>query len=355
MADKTRDNRGNSIRRRDALKLLGGAGTLAVTGGAATGLVAGFPVPAVAKGEPVTVKVITVQQKTQEPYKVIERWCKALEDRSGGEVKTELYGSEAVPGGERDALEGVRALGIYDVCHLTTGILSTVQPKYGLTDLPFIFRDRDQAFKVVDGEIGHKLDQALIDGAGLKPLMRTYSLFRHTHLRNKQIHTVSDFDGVKIRSIQADIPIRMFQLLGANPTPMSATEVYTAIQTGVIDGWETPLDAHLAWKTYEVAPHTSLTGHQYVDVVLCAKNDFYQNLPSEIQTLFVSAANDLVDDHRQRMADVDKAAAAKLKELDCTVEPVDDKKPFQEAVSPIYEEVGRKVGILDMINQIRSM
>ena len=79
----------------------------------------------------------------------------------------------------------------------------------------------------------------------------------------------------------------MFKALGANPVPMAAPEVYTAIQTGVIDGWETPLDADIAWKTMEVAKFTSLTGHQYADVVLCISDKVFQGFPKNIQTLVV--------------------------------------------------------------------
>ena len=99
--------------------------------------------------------------------------------------------------------------------------------------------------------------------------MHTYDVMRQVNLANQPITQVADFKGVKIRTIQADVPIRAFRALGANPVPMAATEVYTAIQTGVIDGWESPLDALVAWKDYEVAKYVSLTSHQYADVVLC--------------------------------------------------------------------------------------
>ncbi|GIK82676.1 MAG: ABC transporter substrate-binding protein [Alphaproteobacteria bacterium] len=303
----------------------------------------------------VTIRVATVQQRTQESFLILSRWGEEVAKRSSGEIEVVVSGSEAVTGGERDALEGVRALGVYDACSITTSMLSSVEPRYGLPDLPFIFKDRETAFKVHDGEIGKKLDAMLIETAGLRPLMHTYGLMRHVHLRSKPIKTVADFAGVKIRSIQADIPLKMFAALGANAVPMSATEVYTAIQTGVIDGWETPLDAAVAWKTYEVAKNTSLTGHQYADVVLSISDAFFRNLSDAHQAILVDTAKDLVTDHRQRMTAVDEKAVEDLKGFGVTITEVADKAPFQEAVKSIYEEVGNRLGILDLINEVRAI
>ena len=333
--------------RRGVLKLFGSAGAAVLA--ASAGI---LPARSQAK---TTVRVATVQQKTQESFIILQRWGDEVKKRSNGAVEVIVTGSEALTGGERDALEGVRALGVYDACSITTSLLSSVEPRYGLPDLPFIFKDRETAFKVHDGKIGQALDDMLLKTAGLRPLMHTYGLMRHTHLRTKAIRQLSDFSGVKIRAIQADIPLRMFKALGANAVPMAATEVYTAIQTGVIDGWETPLDANIAWKTSEVAKFTSLTGHQYADVVLCISDRFLQGLPKNVQALLVDSANDLVVDHRRRMTDIDAAAAATLRSAGVTITEVNDKKPFQNAVASIYEEVGRRLNILDLINQVRSM
>jgi tripartite ATP-independent transporter DctP family solute receptor len=336
-----------SVGRRDFVKLVGAAGATVLAG-------AGGIRPARAQAK-TTVRVATIQQKSQESFLVLTRWGDEVKKRSNGAVEVTVTGAEALPGGERDALEGVRALGVYDACSITTSLLSTVEPRYGLPDLPFIFKDRETAFKVHDGKIGKALDEMLLKTAGLRPLMHTYGLMRHTHLRSKAIKQVSDFAGVKIRTIQADIPLRMFKALGANPVPMAAPEVYTAIQTGVIDGWETPLDADIAWKTMEVAKFTSLTGHQYADVVLCISDRFFQGLPKNVQALLVDTANDLVGDHRKRMTAVDTDAAEKLKAAGVTITDITDKKPFQNAVEPIYSEVGKRLNILDMIQEVRSM
>jgi len=337
------------VGRRDTLKLLGG-GALLMGGG----LAASFPRPAIAQGSKIPVRLVTVQPKTQESHQVIQRWCDAVNERANGAVEAVLHGPEAVPGGERDALEGVTALGVFDGCHITTGLLSTVEPKYGLTDLPFIFHDQEHAYSVVDGDIGKQLDAALLKAAGLRAMMRTYSAFRHTHLADKAIKTVDDFKGVKIRSIQSKIAIRMFQLLGANPVPMAAPEVYTAIQTGVIDGWETPLDAAIGWKTYEVTKQVSLTGHQYVDVVLCLNDGFFQGLPKEVQGLMTAVSAELLPDHRARMDKVMVDAAEALKGFGVTINEIPDKKPFQEAVAPIYDEFGSQTGLSEQIASIRA-
>ncbi|WP_173933917.1 TRAP transporter substrate-binding protein [Chelativorans sp. Marseille-P2723] len=336
------------MERRDVLKLFGAAG-------AATLVNSGMSKPTKAQGGKVTIRVATVQQNTQEPYLVLRRWGDEVEARSGGDITVLVSGTEAVTGGERDALEGVRALGVYDACSITSSLLSTVEPRYGISDLPFIFKDRETAFKYHDGEIGAKLDAMLLQTSGLRPLMHTYSLMRHTHLRSTSIRSLADFEGLKIRSVQADIPLRMFAALGANAVPMAATEVYTSIQTGAIDGWECPLDAALAWKTYEVAKHTSLTGHQYADVVLCISEAFFQKLSDEHQAILVDTANDLLADHRERMGALDKAAIAELEGHGATVTEIDDKAPFQEAVASIYEDLGSRLGILDIIEEVRAL
>lgn len=334
--------------RRDALKLIGGSAV------ALGGLAHAFPRPAIAQGAKIPVRLVTVQPNSQESHHVIQRWCDALNERSGGAVEATLSGPEAAPGGERDALEGVRALGVFDGCHITTSLLSTVEPRYGLTDLPFIFRDHAHAFSTVDGEIGKQLDEALLQNAGLRAMMRTYSAFRHTHLADKVIRTAADFQGVKIRSIQSHTAISMFRLLGANPVPLAAPEVYTSIQTGVIDGWETPLDAAIGWKTYEVTKQVSLTGHQYVDVVLCLSDSFYQGLPGEIQDLMAEVTAEILPDHRARMEEATTDAATALEGFGVTITQIDDKSSFQEAVAPIYEEFGNANGLGEQIAAIRG-
>jgi tripartite ATP-independent transporter DctP family solute receptor len=332
--------------RRHALKTIGAAGAFA------------FGIGGIGRARAqakTTLRVATVQPKTQESFQVVARWAEEVKKRTNGAVEVNVSGPEALPGGERDALEGVRALGVYDGCSITTAILSTVEPRYGLPDLPFIFRDRDAAFKMHDGKIGETLDDMLVKTAGLRPLMHTYGLMRHTHLKAKPITKVSDFAGVKIRTIQADIPLRMFKMLGANPVPMAAPEVYTAIQTGVIDGWETPLDAAIAWKTFEVAKVTSLTGHQYADVVMCISDRVFQGLPKDVQAVLVSTGKDVMMDHRKRMTEIDAGAVNALKAAGVTVVDVPDKKPFQDAVAPIYDEVGKRLNIADLISQTRAL
>ena len=115
------------------------------------------------------------------------------------------------------------------------------------------------------------------------------------------------------------------------------------------------LDAHIAWKTHEVAKFTSLTGHQYADVVLCLSDTFFQRLPKDVLALLVETANDLVSDHRRRMTDIDTAASGALKAAGVMVTDVSDKMPFQNAVASIYEDIGKRLNILDMINEVRSM
>mgnify|MGYP001627896965 CR=1 FL=1 len=333
--------------RRGAMKLLGG--------GTAVGVLSGLAVPALAKSETFELNLATVQRDSQEPYHVVQRWLAALEEQSDGAIKTRMYGGEALPGGERDALEGVRSLGVYNACQLTAAMYSTVEPKFGLTNLPFIFKDRETAFKVLDGDIGQNLDQALISTAGLRPVMRTYGLMRHVFLRDKEIQTAADFSGVKLRTVQAPIPIQAFKLMGANPVPMAAPEVYTAIQTGVVDGWEVPLDAAVAWKTPEVANHCSLTGHEFSDVVVSVSEKFYGSLPAELQTLVTETAAAMMPEHREKMGAVDEMAISELENMGMAVHEVADKSSFQSAVEPIYADFASKNGMEDAIAKIASM
>jgi TRAP-type C4-dicarboxylate transport system substrate-binding protein len=189
----------------------------------------------------------------------------------------------------------------------------------------------------------------------MRPIMPTYGLLRSANLRAKAVNELADFKGVKIRTIQADIPLRTFQLLGANPVPMASTQVYTALQTGVLDAWEAPVDAMVALKMNEVAKFVSLTGHQYVNVVLVMNNDFFQKAPKDVQALFVSTAKSLLAEHRKLMSEAEQQALKTLQTGGVQINEIANKKPFQDAVSPIYEDVGKKYGYFDLITQVRSM
>jgi tripartite ATP-independent transporter DctP family solute receptor len=346
MDSKRKTTTGHGIGRRRFLKTVGaGAGAV---------LFAPAIRRAHAQSGQVTIRLQSTQQRSQEAYLAVARWRDEIEKRSKGKVKVQEFPLEAAPGGEKDALEGVRTLRVYDVVHLTTAILSTIEPRYGIGNLPFIFRDRPHAFKVMDGPIGQELDGMLVKTAGLRPLMRTYDLFRDVNLRSKAINTVGDFKGVKIRTIQSEIPLRTFQLLGANPVPMAFTEVYTAIQTGVLDGWEAPLDAIVALKMLEVTKYVSMTNHQFADVVLVMDETFHKGLPRDVQDVLAEVSHELLADHRNRMTAVLDKAKQDLVNARLVINEIDNKTPFQEAVAPIYRDFGQKYGVGDIIQRIRS-
>jgi len=270
-----------------------------------------------------------------------------VEKNTKGEITVALF-TDAKLGDERTLLERMK-MGIVDSAIITTGPIINFVPSYGVIDLPFLFRDPDHAYKVLDGSIGQKL-LADVESQGWKGLAFGERGFRNLTNSKRAVKSPEDIKGLKIRVMQNPVYVDSFKALGANAVPMAWTEVLTALQQGTVDGQENPLNVIMAFKLYDIQKHLSITRHAYAPAAILMSMATWKKLNSAQQGIVKKAAQDAADFER---AWDNKMESEWLKDLEAKGMTVSkpDLKPFLAAVKPVYEQYTPKYGknLLDSI------
>ena len=266
---------------------------------------------------------------------------------SGNKIKIDVYPSTQL-GNERDMVEGLQ-LGTIDLVVTSTGPLGGFVPKMFVVDLPFLFRDREHAYKVLDGPIGRELLDAFA-AKGIKGLAFWENGFRQITNNVRPIEKPEDLKGIKIRTMENKVHLAAFRAFGASPTPMAWSEVYTALQQKTIDGQENPIAIIYHQKIYEVQKYLALTGHFYSPTPLLMSLKVFNSLPRDLQKIMLDAALECATYERNLLRDSEAKQLAEIKAKGILV-TTPNKKAFQEAASPVYKEFRDQFG-KEMIDKI---
>ncbi|GAA0316504.1 DctP family TRAP transporter solute-binding subunit [Bacillus carboniphilus] len=283
------------------------------------------------------------------PYNLAaEKFKEVLEANAPQDVKVEIFHSSQL-GSERDLTEGLQ-LGTVDIA-IAPGTIGGFEPKMGVLDLPYIFRDREHAYKVLDGEIGKELAENL-PNSDLRLLSYWENGFRNVTNSSKPIVTPEDLKGIKIRVPENGIYVDTFKAWGANVTSMAFGELYTALQQKTVDGQENPLAIIATNKFSEAQEFLSLTGHFYGPAQVLISESTWQELSPEMQEAVQKAADQARDYERQLLADNDAEYLEQLKSEGMKVNEV-DVEAFQKASEPIWEMYEDEFG--DIIEKIQNV
>jgi TRAP-type transport system periplasmic protein len=234
---------------------------------------------------PVTMKVAYATGTNWYHHQGAEAFKQALESSTAGQISVELYPTGQL-GGEAQILEGLK-VGTIEAYIGTCGAVSNFVPELGLVDLPYIWRDSQQAFRILDGPIGAKLAQAA-PAKGFT-LLGYWPAGRRDIYGNVQIERLEDFRGIKIRTLQTPVFLATFKAFGALPTPLAWPETYSALQQGVIDAAETALPAMLDASQQEVVKYVSLTGHALTIATLTVATRWYSGLEPGLRSAIADA------------------------------------------------------------------
>ena len=212
--------------------------------------------------------------------------------------------------------------------------------------LPFIFPNEQVAHKVLDGEAG-KMVLAKLDKLQIVGLAISEGGFRHMINNVRPVNTPEDTKGIKFRVMTTPIYIALFQSLGSNAVPLPWGEVFTAMQQKVVDGLEIPLSVIYANKFYEVAKYLSLTNHTYSPLILMCSEQRWKKFSSEEKEIFKRSAYEATVYARNEAKGINEDILKTLKAAGMVINDVSNKKPFQDAVRPMYkqfeEEIGKEV------------
>lgn len=269
---------------------------------------------------------------------------------SGGELVVDVvYGGQL--GQEPETIEQAQA-GIIDMTRVNSVVAANVSPSMGVFTLPYIFADWDHKYRVLDGEVGDQVEQDLRQ-VGLIGLgyMDAGSRSFYT-VEGKPVTKLEDLEGLKIRVQPAPISIRMVELLGAVPTPMNYGEVYSALQTGVIDGAENDYVSYQTSAHFEVAPNYVEDAHLSPPALLLMNKARFESLAPELQEALTKAAREAVLYERDIMREANEHARKTVEEGGATIVEIDN-APFQAAVMPIYDEFSDLKPLIEKINQAK--
>lgn len=272
----------------------------------------------------------------------LERFADLVAEKTDGRVEIQVFPADQL-GGQRQEVEGLM-VGTHDMVLVSSMVISNFNEDIGVFDMPFIFSDRDHAYRVLDGEIGDEV-AAELEEIGLKVLAYWENGFRYITNGVRPIEKPEDLQGLKIRVPESPVYLDTFTTLGAAATPMAFGEVFSALQLGVVDGQENPAGHVIHNAFYEVQDYISLTGHFYTAQPLLISTTLYDSLPADIQQAISEAALEARDYERQLSMDNEAEYLEQIAEHGMTILEVDI-PAFQAAVQPVYDKYADKYGTM---------
>ncbi len=267
-----------------------------------------------------------------------------LESESDGRIKVELYPNGQLYGSDREAIEAVQ-LGNIEMTIPAVAAMASFNEKFQVFDLPFLFNNNEAAYKALDGELGQEL-MADLESNGLKGLVFGENGFRHVSNNEGPIEKPEDMEGLKMRTLESPLHTDTFNAFGANASPFAFGELYTALQQGTYDAMDCPISLYYTNKFYEVQDYLTLTGHVYAATSLLMNDDFYNDLPEDLQELLMEASEEFRDQQRELAQQqdtefMDQLVAEGMQINDLTDEQRD---AFREAAAPVYEKYEGQIG-----------
>lgn len=271
----------------------------------------------------------------------VAKFIELVYERTNGEIEITEFPSCSI-GNDRALLEGMQ-LGTVDMALVSNAPIGSFAPAFMALDLPFIFPSAECAHQVLDGPVGRKILDTL-DPIGIKGLAFTEAGFMQILNNVRPIEKPEDVEGVKFRVMETPVYLGMFKEMGTNAIPMPWDEVYTAIQQGVMDGLTIPIGSIYNCGYGEIVKYLSLTENNYNAPSLQVSRIVWDTLSKEEQQILLDSALDAANYGRAKVKEIEAELLKKLEEQGMEIIYEVDKKPFQEAVRPLYEDFRDQIG-----------
>jgi C4-dicarboxylate-binding protein DctP len=296
------------------------------------------------QGETYTVKIGHVDAAESPGHKAALEFKDYVEKESDGRIKVEIH-PHGVLGGEVQLTEAV-GMGTIEMAIPAVAVLTMYSNEFGVLDIPLLFETPEAGFNALDGELGERLTQHLRK-VGIECLGYGFG-GSHCITNNKRpILELADMKGLKIRVMESPVYIDMFKALGANPTPMSYAELFTAMQQKTVDGQGNPPSLIYTSKFYEVQKYMSLTNHVHSFLAMIINQDFLNNLPGDLKTLVKEAGRRfLVERQRELQLGEHDFFVQKLAETGMEINEISSENmvKFRQALEPMHEKYEKELG-----------
>ncbi|WP_250461605.1 TRAP transporter substrate-binding protein [Microbulbifer litoralis] len=298
----------------------------------------------------VTLKLAHTLDQQHSVHRAMEFMDKRLRELSGDTMKVDIYSGGQL-GGERELIELLQ-IGTLAMTKVSASPMEGFVPEMKIFNIPYVFRDSEHYWKVLQSDIGRRLLEAG-EVARLRGLGYYDAGSRSFYVNDRPIRTPDDLDGLKIRVQNSQTAIKMVNTLGGAATPVSWGELYTALQQGVVQGAENNPPSFYLSKHFEVSRYYTLDEHTYVPDMLLISTEVWDKLDSQQQAWLQQAVDESVEYQRKLWQESTRESLAAVKAAGVEViRP--DKQPFIDAVQPLHESYeGTEVG--ELLKQIASM
>jgi len=274
-----------------------------------------------------------------------------LEKESNGKMSIEIYANQQL-GSERECLELLQ-IGSLDMTKVSTGVMENFAPKMRIFGLPYLFRNREHQFNVLDGVVGKEL---LENGKNfwLKGMGYYDAGSRSFYTKDKPVENPSDLEGLKIRVMESVTAINMVKKFGGSPTPISWGELYTSLQQGVVDGAENNPPSFYLSRHYEVCKFYSLDEHTALPDVLLISTHTWEKLSEQERVWLQKSVDESIKYQRKLWADAEETALLEVEKAGVTIlRP--DKSSFIEKVNSLYSDAELDKDIKVLIQKIKNI
>ena len=278
-------------------------------------------------------------------------FAKRANEKLAGKAKVTVFGASQL-GKDKELLQKLK-LGTVDFA-LPSSVMSTVADEFGLFEMPYLVKDREH-MKRIENEILWPQIAPTAEDKGYKVIGVWENGFRHITNNQRPINVPADLEGIKLRTPNGVWRVKMFQSYGANPTPMAFSEVFTALQTGAIDGQENPYAQIYSAKLHEVQKYLSVTGHVYTPAYVTVGANRWAKLPDDVRTTLEETAKETQAYVYEQAARLETELLEKIKAAGVEVNEA-DKDAFIEASGTIYDEFSKEVPAAGkMIEQAKAL
>lgn len=298
------------------------------------------------------LKVYNPMPPTSIPTQSLIKMAEIAEKNSDGRLKFDVKHSGQL-GADREAIESTK-MGTIDIVMSGTGVYGSFYEDVKIFDLPFLFKDEEQARKVVNGEIGERIFSGLNE-QGLVYLATGNNGMRQVSSKTK-IHSVEDVEGLKIRLPEMPTYLAVWKSWGATPVPIPISELYTSLKTGVVDAQDNAPYHTVATKSYEVQPYYAMIDYMWMGLTAVINEEKYNSLPEDLQKVIKDAAIEACGWSFDAIGESNEEAFITMGDAGVEVDMEPDRESFRKNLPEIYEQFSKEAWfnqeIIDEINNL---
>ena len=299
------------------------------------------------------VRIGSIQSESFYMNKYMEKFQEIVRQKTNSAYQFKVFYNSTL-GNESEMMEQMQA-GLLEMQFGYSAILPNYVRETEVIGLPGLLTNFDEVHKVLNGPIGEDLAQKFLDKTGVRILWFVDQAHRNVFLKDKEVKSLADFKGIKIRSPNSPLYLRVLKTMGLNPTPMGFNEIYTAVKTGVVAGHEQEDPGVIAMKFYEIENRGVVTRHLYQSAVWEVSEKFFQKLPKEHQQVFKDAAKEAGIWFRPHTgAEAEKAARKTLEEKHGMKYSELDPQELEKVFRPMVDEYAKERGIFDYVQRVRK-